>query len=62
MPNSDVQCPNDGPFDIRIFPPRWAYPDLSDEEYEVQKAVYESVSTTEAEIISLKNEQKAFLI
>lgn len=47
MPNSDVQKANEGPFDKRAYPPKWAFEPITDEEYERQKTEYESVSTTD---------------
>jgi hypothetical protein len=46
MANSDVQKANEGPFDKRVYPPKWAFEPITDEEYERQKTEYESVSTT----------------
>lgn len=46
MPNEISQA-NDGPFDQRIYPPKWAFDPISDEEYERQKAEYEAISTTD---------------
>jgi len=54
----DVQKANEGPFDKRVYPPKWAFEPITAEEYERQKTEYESVSTTDAEIINYANVNK----
>jgi len=44
----DVSQPNEGPFDKRIFPPKWAFDPITEEDYQKQKEEYETTSTTEA--------------
>jgi hypothetical protein len=52
MPNEASQA-NEGPFDKRVYPPKWAFDPISDEEYERQKAEYEAVSTTDTTLSQL---------
>lgn len=55
MPN-EVSRSNDGPFDKRIFPPKWAFDPISEEDYQKQKNEYEAGEWNETDTRTKENE------